>query len=290
MTSNEFKEYMGKSESTHLAVLKMLMGTMPVAVWYTNLDAEVIYVSEAWEAVTHTASEDVMGRGYRQLVHPDDLPGIEEAMRRCLGDEPDFQYEVEFRMLGDDGVYRWMYSKAVKMAQHNGYTSGLVGITVDVNARHASTAEANMLWRAVDAAYNPIVITAHHPGAQERNPIIYVNPAFEKLTGYKLDELRHKDPRVLHDDDDDQQALREIREAISGEKAITGVYVRNYKKNGEMYIAELNLSPIYSGSELTHWVGIQNLATEQVRSREIAELREAIGQLMQTTKLPGRKE
>lgn len=289
MTSAEFSDYMGKSESAHFAVLKLLMGVMPVGVWYTNEQHEVLYVSEAWEHITGVQADAILGKGYQALVHPDDLPIVEHAMAAKLADA-DYVYDVEFRLRGADGHYRWMASKAVYMAAHNGYPAGLVGITIDVDARHAAVSEANMLWRAVEATASPIVITAHHPDAAERNPVIYVNPAFERLTGYSLAELKGKDPRVLHGDDEDQPALADVREALLAERPISGVYVRNYKKTGEMYIAELNLSPIYSGCELTHWVGVQSLATEQVRLREMEELKAAIRQLASTSAALGKGE
>lgn len=289
MTSLEFTDYMGQSETTHLAVLRMLMSTVPVGVWYTNTHGEVLYVSEAWQKITGVAAAEVVGEGYRKLIHPDDLPRVTAAMTQKISN-PACDYEVEFRLRTKSGDYKWMYSKAVNMAAHNGYPEGLVGITIDVDLRHAASAEARMLWRAVEAAANPIIITAHHPDKDERSPVTYVNVAFERLTGYTLDELRGKDPRFLHGADRDQPALEQIRDAIKAERAISGVYVRNYKKSGEMYIAELNLSPIYSGCELTHWVGVQSLATEQVRLKEMEELKAAIHQLAQSNSMLRGKE
>ena len=89
-------------------------------------------------------------------------------------------------------------------------------------------------------------------------PIAYVNPAFEEMTGYTLDEVRGKNCRFLQRDDRDQPALPLIREALRANRETVAV-LRNYRKDGTAFWNELFLSPIRDLSGVvTHFVGIQN--------------------------------
>lgn len=95
-------------------------------------------------------------------------------------------------------------------------------------------------------------------------PITYVNPAFEEMTGYCLEEVMGKNCRFLQGDEHDQAALTLVREAIR-DKRETTTTLRNFKKDGTPFWNELSLSPICNREgELTHFVGIQNDVTARV--------------------------
>jgi len=99
-------------------------------------------------------------------------------------------------------------------------------------------------------------------------PLIYINPAFEKTTGYTALEAIGRNCRFLQGDDRDQDGVRRIREAIQREKPVTEV-IRNYRKDGTLFYNELNLAPIHDeNGELTHYVGISTDVTERVLAQE----------------------
>ena len=79
--------------------------------------------------------------------------------------------------------------------------------------RPASEEMRRLLDRAVAASSNGIVIT--DPKLPD-NPIVYVNPAFEKISGYATDEVRGRNCRFLQADDRDQPALDELRDRLGG--------------------------------------------------------------------------
>ena len=95
-------------------------------------------------------------------------------------------------------------------------------------------------------------------------PLIYVNPAFEVMTGYSLEEVQGRNCRFLQNDERDQPGVTLIREAIAEGREVT-VVIKNFRKNGSMFWNEFSLSPIRNrDGELTHFVGIQQDVTARV--------------------------
>lgn len=94
-------------------------------------------------------------------------------------------------------------------------------------------------------------------------PIVYVNTAFEELTGYSCNEIIGRNCRFLQGDDRNQPDLDILRDAIKKQRACT-VILRNYRKDGSRFWNELRISPIFdSDGQVTYFVGIQNDVTER---------------------------
>ncbi len=132
--------------------------------------------------------------------------------------------------------------------------------------------DARIRDRAVVAAGLSFTISDPH---QPDHPLIYVNPAFERTTGYSYEEAVGRNCRFLQGPDTDPAAVQRVREALSGEEHAT-VTVLNHRKDGTAFWNELALSPVYDGDgALTHFVGIQadvtaRVLAEQERARHLA--------------------
>ena len=100
------------------------------------------------------------------------------------------------------------------------------------------------------------------------NPLVYVNPAFEEISGYTADEVLGHNCRFLQADDRDQPALDELREAlVEGQEC--RVVLRNYRKDGTPFWNELYVSPVHDEEgRLTNFVGVQNDVTHRRRIEE----------------------
>lgn len=99
-------------------------------------------------------------------------------------------------------------------------------------------------------------------------PLIYVNEAFEQVTGYSFAEAVGRNCRFLQNDDRDQEGLGELRAAFK-EGRDCQVTLRNYRKNGELFYNELTISPVRDDQgNITHFVGISNDVTERIRQQE----------------------
>lgn len=115
--------------------------------------------------------------------------------------------------------------------------------------------------QAITASNNGVVIV---DARSTDLPIIFVNPAFERLTGYSAAEVIGENCRFLQRFDPHQPALSKIRDAIRKQQSCT-VIIRNYRKDGSAFWNELSISPIFDpDGDLIHYVGVQNDITQRV--------------------------
>jgi diguanylate cyclase (GGDEF)-like protein/PAS domain S-box-containing protein len=99
-------------------------------------------------------------------------------------------------------------------------------------------------------------------------PVIYVNRAFEAMTGYPAAQVLGRNCRFLQGPDTDAIALGGLREAIAAGADHT-VVLRNYRADGSPMWVELRMSPLRDGSDcVTHYLGFQNDVTARVDAEQ----------------------
>src|SRR5438445_5402316 len=117
----------------------------------------------------------------------------------------------------------------------------------------AAEASLRLRERAIAETSNGVLITDPH---QPDNPIIYANPAFERITGYRMDEVLGRNCRFLQGPDTDPATVAVMRQAIA-ERRGCQVVIRNYRKDGTSFWNELTISPVHdSRGQVTHFVGV----------------------------------
>ncbi|WP_296946898.1 EAL domain-containing protein [uncultured Massilia sp.] len=99
---------------------------------------------------------------------------------------------------------------------------------------------ASFFKGVIEASNTGIVIT---DPARADNPIVYANPAFETMTGYRLDEVRDRNCRFLQRGDRNQPEIGAIRDCIAAGDHCTTT-LRNYRKDGSMFWCRMHLFPV----------------------------------------------
>ena len=121
------------------------------------------------------------------------------------------------------------------------------------------------LAAAVAAMSNGVVLV---DCARPALPITFVNPGFERLTGYRAVEVIGRNCRFLQGPETDPNAVAAIRAAIAAGEGIT-TRLLNYRKDGTPFWNELILSPIVDQTGTPgRYVGIQNDVTAEVSAQE----------------------
>ncbi|QEY60377.1 PAS domain-containing protein [Pseudomonas sp. C27(2019)] len=141
-----------------------------------------------------------------------------------------------------------------------------------------------ILLQLVESAQDGIVI-AEKEG--EDTILVYVNPAFERLTGYSADEILYQDCRFLQGEDTDLGAVKVIRHAID-EQAPVRTVLKNYRKDGSVFWNELSVTPFYDElDQITYYIGIQKDVTTQVElALELEAAHETIQKLSEQLSNP----
>ncbi|MBO1926896.1 PAS domain S-box protein [Thiomicrorhabdus sp. 6S2-11] len=125
-----------------------------------------------------------------------------------------------------------------------------------------------LLLQLVEQAQDGIVVAE-----KEGNDtiLIYVNSAFERLTGYSADEILYQDCRFLQGEETAQQSVTEVRKAIDSNEPVRTI-LKNYRKDGSVFWNELSVTPFYDEhDQITYYIGIQKDVTEQVELRNALE-------------------
>lgn len=135
----------------------------------------------------------------------------------------------------------------------------------DVSERKRVEESLKLRERAIAASSNGIVIT---DATQSNNPMIYVNPSFERITGYSAAEVIGRDCRFLQGGDRNQIGLLDLRKAIEEQRECHSVLL-NYRKDGTQFWNDLYIAPVFNDhGELTNYIGIQTDITDQVKSNQ----------------------
>jgi PAS domain S-box-containing protein len=182
--------------------------------------------------------------------------------------------EQEWTYIRKDGSrFPVMLSISVLRNESN-QISGFLGVATDITERKRSEQELQntlrelasleetlrLQKRAIASSHNGIVITDCRVPT---NPIVYVNQAFEKISGYTASEVVGRNCRFLQGNDLLQPEKQTLRLAISKGKPCT-VIIRNYRKDGTLFWNELNISPILDDhGQVTHFIGIQTDISER---------------------------
>ena len=132
------------------------------------------------------------------------------------------------------------------------------------------------LSHAVEQSADTVLIT------DREGRIQYVNPAFEKLTGYSREEARGKTPRILKSGEQGPETYQEMWKTLLAGQVHRGILV-NRKKNGDLYYVEESISPVRdTNGEITHFISNGRDLTERLRLEAQlvqAQKMDAIGRL-----------
>jgi PAS domain S-box-containing protein len=142
----------------------------------------------------------------------------------------------------------------------------------------------SLLERAMAASSNSILIAdASRPDI----PIIYCNPAFEKLTGYSSEEVIGRNCRFLQGPDTDGAELDKLRSSLRSGTEIK-VVLKNYRKDQTPFWNELTVSPILDNQgKLTHFIGVQNDISKRVAAETaLQESEERLRAIATATPVP----
>ncbi|MHA7878800.1 MAG: sensor domain-containing diguanylate cyclase [Saccharospirillum sp.] len=135
-----------------------------------------------------------------------------------------------------------------------------VGLAILLHENRQQRKTLQLQYRAMLDSNDAIAIA---DASKQDLPLVWINPKFESLFGYRAEEVIGRNCRFLQGDSKDQMAIAEIRTALE-EHRTCSVTLRNYTKDGVPLWIQLSLAPVHNRSgHVTHYVGIQHDLTEE---------------------------
>ena len=137
-------------------------------------------------------------------------------------------------------------------------SAGVRGIVIDLTEHVKMESDIKHRAIAMDHSSDTILIT------DTEGTITYVNPAFEKTTGYTSEEALGENIRILKSGKQDKAFYRHFWQTISGGKTWSGRFI-NKKKDGSHYTEEATISPVFSGSgKIVNYVAVKRDITDKI--------------------------
>jgi sigma-B regulation protein RsbU (phosphoserine phosphatase) len=256
-----------RSYERQIGILKSVLESLP--------SGAIIADAEGKFTFFNAAAELILGIGLRDLdpalwsseygcFMPDQVthyPTERLPLARSLKGEEVLFEEIFIRNeQRSDGV--WLNVSSKPLRSSSGELLGAYVVFQDVTDYKKSAAIVERLSSAVEQTADSVVIT------NIQGIIRYVNPAFEKTTGYSREEVVGQTPRVLKSGEHAPEFYKELWETVLG-GGVFSATITNRRKNGDLYWAEQTITPMREQSgRITHFVSVWKDVTEQRKLQE----------------------
>ncbi|MCC2669886.1 MAG: putative Histidine kinase, partial [Armatimonadetes bacterium] len=224
------------------------------------LDARGIvqYESPSLERVLGYKPQELVGTSGFDIIHPEDAPRIARIFAEGAGAHGAIR-RADYRCRHKDGTWRVMESIASNLLNVPP-VNGIVINSRDITDRVLAEQQAELQAAALSAAADGILIS------DREGNVVWVNPAFTRMTGYPLEEVVGQKPRRLKSGQQDDEFYKQLWDTIRAGSVWTGEVI-NRRKDGALYPEEMTITPVRGGDgEIRHFVAIKRDITERKRA------------------------
>jgi diguanylate cyclase (GGDEF)-like protein/PAS domain S-box-containing protein len=239
------------SESARIGRLPLsaIVDAFPGNFYVVNQAGRLVLWNHNLERISEMAPDELAAVNVLDMFDLDERPIIAESMRKVFEDGVEVKVESDY--ISKSGRETPYLLCGTRIACNGGQY--LFGMGLDITERRAQEQLLRLRERALHAASNGIVITGSD-GAD--HPIEYVNPAFERITGYSAAEVIGRDARFMAAPGIDTVERHKVRKALAEQRAINVVF-RNLRKNGELFWNDMHITPVNDDhGKVGHFIGV----------------------------------
>ncbi|AFM25918.1 PAS domain S-box protein [Desulfomonile tiedjei] len=204
---------------------------------------------------------------------PPYIPIIKKLLIHTL--ESGNPQEMEAEAITASGRHLWTEIKFLMRVDESGGPQ-VLGTIQDITERKQVEKDRTRLVTAIEQAAETVLIT------DTDGTVVYVNPAFERVTGYSRDEVLGLNPRILKSGHQDVAFYKRLWETIANGKTWNGFLI-DRRKDGTIVHTEATISPVKDMSgNIVNFVAVQRDVTEELKlQRQLAQAQkmEAVGVL-----------
>ena len=271
-TNNALKAEITEHKRTEVALrhtnqtLQSLIAASPRAIFTLDLQEQVQIWNPAAERMFGWTELEVLDRP-NPIISEESVEGYKVIRKIVLqGVTPP---SLEVRRQKKDGSPIDIVFSAAPLTDSEDRISGMVAVVADITEQKRQAEQVRLLQSVVVNTNDAILITEAEPIDEPGPRILYVNEAFTRTTGYTLEEVLGKTPRILQGPRTNRLALDKVRAALTNWEAVT-VETINYRKDGSEFWVEFSIVPVGDKNGLyTHWISVQRDITER-KQTEVA--------------------
>ncbi|MFQ6607910.1 MAG: PAS domain S-box protein [Fidelibacterota bacterium] len=232
-----------------------------------NPDGKIRAVNQAAVKSLHYSESELVGRSFQTIIYS----AREASEKKPLKDiwetliKNRFVRDIEGVLLSKENREIPVIISCSVMSDNQDRIQGVVCVAQDISVRIEAEKDIRKLSVAVEQSPSAVVIT------DIDGNINYVNPKFEKVSGYMAEEVLGKNPRILKSGKQPREYYKELWDTIKSGKEWRGEFC-NRKKNGDIFWVHAYVSPIIDGEgNITNFLSVQEDITERKRSEKLLE-------------------
>jgi PAS domain S-box-containing protein len=254
--------------------LRLMADNLSEMVLAFDMDRRVIYANPALERLTGYSVAELRAAGFIDWVHPEDQARMRARWESLYAGEEGTA--ESYRLIRKDGETRWMRASWGPIRDEAGAQIGVRGSEEDITALTEAQAEMRRLAQAVSQTTDAVIVT------DRQGTIGYVNPAFERATGYSREEAIGKQPSLLKSGVHGQEFYASLWKTLLAGQPWTGRIV-NRRKDQSLYTEQCTISPVLDEKgEVRHFLAVKKDITQELALEEQvrhAQKMESIGTL-----------
>lgn len=244
-----------------------LFGSVSELVQCVNLQGELLYVNRAWRKCLGYSDEELPNLSFLDVIHPDSRDHCLELFQRVMSGQDVGTIKTTLVSKTGNAV---VVEGVTKFTVLDGKPIAACGIFRDVTEQRQAQAEHERLATAIEQAAEAVVMT------DLEGRILYVNPAFSRMTGYGRDEVLGQNPRVLKSGKHGPEFYQGLWQSPRAGSVWHGEIV-NRRKDGALYDEEMIITPVRdAGGSLTGFIALkQDITARKQAEAQLQKAREA---------------
>lgn len=205
-------------------------------------------------------------------IHPEDSIKMSVRLYSFIEQKTE-KWQDEYRFRCADGTYKFVYDRGFLVKDETDTAIRMIGAIQDITKQKTEEQRLKLLETVVTQTKDAVVITESEKANHTVPKIVFVNPAFTKITGYKAVEVIGKTPSVYMTKESVAKVLPQISKALKNKKSYQ-FECFNHTKSGEDYWINFLMLPITNQEgEHSHWVSIQrDITAEKKQEKEKEQL------------------
>lgn len=241
--------------------LLTLMGNLPGMAYrcLNNPDWPMEFISTGCFELTGYQPEQFTSCqiNYNDIIHPDDQERIWNEVQIAVEKRERFQFE--YRIKTNKGKIKWVWEQGCAIYDDAGNVQVLEGFITDISDRIQIQENEQLLANIIAQTDDAVLVTSPD------GIIEYVNPSFERITGYSSDNVKGKKPNILKSGRHSKTFYRDLWKTILKGESFSDVFI-NRRKNRDIYYEQKTITPLVNrDGKITHFVSTAKDITGQKR-------------------------